>query len=174
MNPIQPKRKRTPWGKFIPPRVTLRAYTNVTVDPETGCWVSNYSRTPSGYSTLTIKDRGEKSEAFLGHRASWTHVNGQIPAGMTIDHMCFNKPCVNPAHLRVLSNRDNARRQKGAVFPLGQCSNGHPDSSRKLYGIKKKVWRCSECMDMFNARLMVRQKAERAERRAAKLARKAA
>lgn len=157
--------------KEIPPVIAKRAHSNVTVDPDSGCWESNYSRLPTGYATLSLLlskgNEPRKVSVFLAHRASWTHANGPIPPNMTVHHECFNKACVNPDHLGLMSNVENARRQNGADFPLGQCGNGHPESSRKLYGRKKPVWRCEECMDMWNARTMAKRKAEREAARAA-------
>jgi len=34
----------------------------------------------------------------------------QIPDDMAIDHLCRNKRCVNPAHLEVVSHRENRNR----------------------------------------------------------------
>ncbi|WP_258794938.1 HNH endonuclease [Tsukamurella tyrosinosolvens] len=65
----------------------------------------------------------------LAHRAAWVHMTEvQIPEGMTIDHTCKNRRCVNVAHLRMLSNYENARRTSGRDWPLGKCVNGHDNS----------------------------------------------
>jgi len=153
-------------GKPIPDRVAKRAHDNVAVDEETGCWVSTYSRQRAGYAVLNIKDAGQKPESFLAHRASWTHANGPIPAGMTVDHLCRNRACVNPEHLRLLSNSDNARRQHGRDWPLGQCRQGHPDSDRELVvWAGKSRMMCRPCQDEKNRILAERQKAERAARK---------
>ena len=61
----------------------------------------------------------------LAHRAAWVAVNGQVPLGMTIDHMCKERRCVNPDHLRLLPNYENARRTDGHDWPLGYCIHGH-------------------------------------------------
>lgn len=41
------------------------------------------------------------------HRWSYEHHVGPIPQGMFVDHTCNNGMCVNPEHLRVLTNREN-------------------------------------------------------------------
>lgn len=78
------------------------------------------------------------------HRAAWAHVNGQIPEGMTIDHLCKTRPCVRVDHLRLLSNYENARRTGGRDWPLGQCVNGHPNEYLGLVDGSKKM-RCTIC-----------------------------
>jgi len=78
----------------------------------------------------------------LAHRAAWTAVYGQIPEGMTIDHLCKNRRCVNVEHLRLLTNYENARRTSGRDWPLGQCVNGHSDEH--LANIAGR-WHCRIC-----------------------------
>lgn len=35
--------------------------------------------------------------------------HGEIPPSLTVDHICRNKLCVNPSHLRLLTLADNVR-----------------------------------------------------------------
>lgn len=62
------------------------------------------------------------------HRAAWVHHHGQIPAGLTVDHICRVRRCVNVAHLRLLTNRENAS-DNGQTFlnPVidTPCRKGH-------------------------------------------------
>lgn len=154
-----PPSKRVFPNRPIPANVAAKYANAHTVNAE-GCWISVYAPMSSGYIPGSYRRDG-RAYAVTAHRAAWTHHNGPIPDGMTVHHKCFNRTCVNPDHLGLLSNRDNARRQSGADFPLGQCGYGHPDSSRRLYGRKKPVWRCGECVDERNARTIAQKKAER-------------
>lgn len=115
------------WNSLpIPERVALRAFERVEVD-EDGCWISTYSRGSHGYAQIGWQVDG-KAHMVLAHRAAWVHVNGQMPMGMTLDHMCKTKPCVNPSHMRMLPNYENARRIAGKDWPMGQCANGHANT----------------------------------------------
>lgn len=112
----------------IPGRVAERAATRVTVNDD-GCWISNYSVASHGYAQIGWQDDGYR-QIVTAHRASWVHVHGQIPEGMTIDHTCRVRRCVNPSHLRMLSNLDNARdngqEHRGTPVETGdQCASGH-------------------------------------------------
>ncbi len=48
------------------------------------------------------------------HRMAWEMANGRpIATGMDIDHVCWNRACYNPLHLRELSRRANTANRKG-------------------------------------------------------------
>lgn len=150
---------RTPerWNSVpVPERVSLRAVTNVDKQDD-GCWISRYSAGSHGYSQIGWKDGG-KRHMVLGHRATWVQSNGQVPLGMTLDHMCKMRKCVNPAHLRLLPNYENARRTMGRDWPMGYCPNGHPnseliDTSR---GGNATMRTCGICLKASQARYLER------------------
>lgn len=97
-------------GIFIPQAVARRALERC-VPGAGGCLISTYSRGSHGYAQVGWRNRElGKRHMTTAHRAAWVAANGlQIPEGMTVDHTCHTRPCVNPAHLRLLSNIDNAR-----------------------------------------------------------------
>lgn len=109
---------------------------------EGGCQISTYSTASHGYAQIGWYDDDGRRYGTLCHRAVWTLVNGQIPDGMTIDHVCKNRRCVNIDHLRMLSNFENARRTAGRDWPVGECINGHSNEHLTFEGGK---WRCRLC-----------------------------
>jgi hypothetical protein len=127
----------------IPDRVALRALRLFTLDPDTGCHVSTYSVASHGYAQIGWYDASVKrTQMVTAHRAAWSAVFGQVPEGQTIDHTCKNRRCVNVAHLRLMSNFENARRTSGRDWPLGECFNGHPNELLTKRGGK---WLCAPC-----------------------------
>lgn len=46
-------------------------------------------------------------ETTLAHRWAYEDANGPIPDGMQVDHVCRVTLCVNPAHLRIVTNKQN-------------------------------------------------------------------
>lgn len=122
----------------VPERVAQRALANVDKIAD-GCWISRYSVSTHGYAQIgwavpkAERRNKSKNEMVLAHRAAWTAVHGQVPLGMTIDHLCKQKTCVNPAHLRLLPNYENARRVDGEDWQIGYCKRGHPNSELREY-----------------------------------------
>jgi hypothetical protein len=76
-----------------------------------GCWLWTAS-TSYGYGRISIGARPGRRVA--AHRVSWQLVNGPMSAGMQVDHKCFNRVCVNPAHLRIATNKQNNEHRQGA------------------------------------------------------------
>ena len=75
-----------------------------TVDSDTGCW-NWHSVSVHGYGQVRIE--GRKRPA---HRVMYEKLNGAIPDGMVLDHLCRNRRCVNPEHLEAVSSGENTRR----------------------------------------------------------------
>lgn len=65
--------------------------------------------TSSGYGILS--DGGALTTA---HRAAYELANGPIPDGMHVDHICHNRRCVAPEHLRLATPRQNVENHSGA------------------------------------------------------------
>jgi hypothetical protein len=70
------------------------------------CWFWTGSTNNKGYGRLG----GNKGGSQLAHRAAYELIIGPIPAGLTIDHLCGVKICVNPAHLEPVTARENLER----------------------------------------------------------------
>lgn len=74
------------------------------------CWRWLGSKHERGYGSVRFEGR-----KWFAHRLSWVLVNGDIPSGHEIDHICFNGSCVNPAHLRLATHKQNLEHLPGAL-----------------------------------------------------------
>ncbi|MCD1287303.1 MULTISPECIES: HNH endonuclease signature motif containing protein [unclassified Brevibacterium] len=147
------------WNRgVIPQRVMDRAHEKI-VRSMNGCWISTYSTASHGYAQVGWQSKADGRGMVLAHRAVWEKFNGPVPIGMTLDHLCREKRCVNPAHLRLLENFENGRRTHGANWKLGECANGHPNSMlaedphrKDKAGNLRSGKRCAGCRKLHQAR----------------------
>jgi hypothetical protein len=77
------------------------------------------------------RDGYGKTTGGLAHRAAWVRANGPIPEGMTVDHVCFQRDCVNVEHLRLLSAQENRSLRQSLLRT--HCPNGHPWTPENTY-----------------------------------------
>lgn len=101
-----------------------RVKRHTVVNPETGCWEKHGWVNNAGYGQVRI---GKKF--YLMHRLAWEGVNGPIPAGLTIDHLCRNRCCSNPDHLEAVTHRENLMRSPTQITAVHarktHCIRGH-------------------------------------------------
>lgn len=66
------------------------------------CWDWTGAINSRGYGVIKKNDN-----ILLAHRYSYQEHKGKIPTGISIDHVCHNKRCVNPSHLRLATDKQN-------------------------------------------------------------------
>lgn len=124
---------------------------------ENGCWEWLGAKQSSGYGS-----RGNgRGKSELTHRAAYEIVVGPIPFGLTIDHLCFNKACVNTDHMEPVTRSENSRRK---IEAQTHCKRGHELAGDNL---REKVRRdglayrvCVTCQIGFQSAFRARRRAE--------------
>ena len=83
------------------------------------CLIWTGSTSSAGYGQLNAG--GQKMYA---HRFSYERVNGPIPDGMVIDHICHTPACVLPGHLRLATHAQNNANLSGVRKNSGELPRG--------------------------------------------------
>ena len=120
--------------RCLPCHVTARV-----VDPEQRfmrhveksdeCWLWRGAKHGFGYGQF----HGSQGKMVDAHRFAYEMFVGPIPEGLTIDHLCRIRNCVNPAHLEPVTLRENILRGENANKSKTHCKRGHPFDSRNTY-----------------------------------------
>ncbi len=124
-------------------RGTLEDRFWAKVQKTDSCWLWIASKNQCGYGLFATEPRPNGSMKMEpAHRVSWRIHFGDIPQGLLVLHNCpggDNPSCVNPAHLWLGTDHDNAwdksakgRSVKGQHFPHALRCKGENTWSAKL------------------------------------------
>lgn len=80
----------------------------VKIDAQDGasCWRWLGAKSHDGYARFRTSD----SRTIIAHRMAYEMCVGPIPEGLTLDHLCRNRLCMNPLHLEPVTRRENLLR----------------------------------------------------------------
>jgi hypothetical protein len=124
-----------------PKPIKDRILASVAVDGESGCWLWQGALRPDGYVQMRA---GSPSRLVYAHRASYEEFVGPIPEGLTLDHLCRMRHCVNPEHLEAVTHRENCLRGTGVSAVAATrttCPRGHAYDAVGAKGERS----CSTC-----------------------------
>jgi hypothetical protein len=127
------------------------------VNKTDSCWLWTGSIRGKGYGQ-TLRSNGSRSYA---HRFSYELVNGPIPEGLCVDHICRVRLCVNPAHLQAVTLKENLLRgisRSAANARKTLCVRGHPLSGPTMRITPRGTRECVICTGIRNAIASARRK----------------
>jgi len=130
----------------------MRAFSTMKISPYTrdkflgqvllsdGCWEFTGYKTVDGYGKLS---------RALAHRFAYAIWVGPLIDGMDVDHLCRNRSCVRPDHIRLATiseNRGQSRRSRPA------CPQGHAYTPENTYVWRVGTRQCYACSRARTAR----------------------
>lgn len=108
------------------------------------CWLWTAFKDPDGYGKLQMKHplTGKCNRCARASRVCWELINGNVPDGLVVMHICDTPACVNPDHLKLGSiaenNRDRAfkkrsRNQNGILNNMAKLDDEGVSVVKYLY-----------------------------------------
>ena len=106
---------------------------------DSGCW-QWAGKLTTGYGVMRVEGRSHRV-----HRLSYAEFVGPVPNEKHIDHKCHNRACINPAHLRLATPKQNAENRQGAQV----------NSLSGIRGVSRHAWagKWSASMQHHGARI---------------------
>ena len=125
--------------------IKARFWSKVAVLNKNQCWLWKSALAPNGYGKFSINNY-----PCSAHRISFEICKGIIPEELVIDHICRNRSCVNPSHLRAVTYRINNIENSDSVAAKNinktHCAQGHEYSKDNTKIRKSKARECRICI----------------------------
>lgn len=120
------------------------------------CWLWTGGQQGGGYGHFMA----HRESQYLAHRYAYAFCVGEIPHGLTIDHLCRIRNCVNPDHLEAVTQKENAARGMAPsmiVSRSGVCKKGHAIAGRNAKA-HKNGFMCRRCRNDYMIRYRARRR----------------
>lgn len=121
-----------------------RIQNQITID-ENGCWLWAGSRSVRGYGRIWYQGK-----RWLAHRLVWELSGNILDPSLVLDHKCRIHACVNPGHLRQVTQKENVQaglapqRSGERMSAKTHCPAGHEYSTENTR-VRKGSRQCRKC-----------------------------
>ena len=126
--------------------ITPYLISKIVVDPVTNCWRFTGALNGKGYGRIRTKGR-----TLMLHKVVYELLVEVVPDDLVCDHRCHDpkvchlgikcphRACINPAHIKLVTDLENSRRSASVYRPRIRtvCANGHP--------LPPEEGRCKKC-----------------------------
>lgn len=116
-----------------------------TPEPFSGCWLWTGATDEYGYGQLS-RHVNKKRINLKAHRFSYQLHKGPIPDGLKILHSCDTPLCINPAHLRAGTDKENkadsiarGRHAFGEKLGRAKLTEDQVLEMRRIYASRHRV-----------------------------------
>ena len=142
-----------------------RFLSQVSPEPNTGCWLWTGLLGNSGYGNFSVMGRN-----CTAHRFAYVVLAGKPEIeGLSIDHLCRQKTCVNPDHMEMVTQAENVYRASGPAsrnHVATHCIRGHEFNEQNTRLVRSdrypgRIHRsCRECVRYRNGQRTVKGRAQ--------------
>lgn len=116
-----------------------RFRSKVRINSINGCWEWTAAISPKGYGQFAVR-WSDGTKTTTSHRWAMRFFNFNekpLPKDLCVDHLCANRKCCNPMHLRLCTSRENtfatnSRATAKLHADKTHCPKGHPYSGENL------------------------------------------
>lgn len=108
-----------------------------------GCWEWFAASNQDGYGCFRFKGKTYSAHSFI-----YQVLKGILAENLVVDHSCNNPKCVNPEHLKAMTQRENILKSTGiAAIRARQtvCKYGHEFSTPKWLKNSTSRRYCNTC-----------------------------
>jgi hypothetical protein len=134
----------------------IRFLSKIRVRNEGDCW-EFIGKDHNGYKKHHVSHR-----CIMSHRLSYAIFKNKLNTDMVIDHICKNRGCVNPDHLREITNKENVTIYSSSPvaknYMKTKCINGHDLSGKNLKITKRGYRQCRNCQRNYGEKWILKNK----------------
>ena len=127
------------------------------VDFTDTCWLWLGAKYPCGYGEFALPGNNIRG----AHRVAYEFCIGPIPKGLTLDHLCRIRHCVNPWHLDAVTLAENILRGRSPSAMHARqthCIHGHPFDEANTYYYPSGGRGCRACRRIYHRQRRARSK----------------
>ena len=124
-------------SSFLP--FSVKFWSHVDLSNRTGCWSWIGAKCGDGYGRLSLNRK-----SFQAHRVALALDGYRLTSGLVVDHLCRNRACVRPDHLRETTHKENMTAP-GTPAARDSCARGHLFSQENTSIDRRGARTCKIC-----------------------------